>query len=242
MEFIKVKTRPFLPPQDDIYGLMEKYLPKLSDKDILVVTSKALSIHQGRCIKINAAADKKKLVINEAEKYIPGKRGEKSIFTIKNSTIVTAAGIDESNGNGYYILRPEKLEKSAEEICSYLKKKYALKNLGVIITDSVSSPLRYGATGVAIGFYGIKPLKDYRGDRDVFGRKFKFERANLVDPLAAASVLLMGEGKERIPMLIIRGADFINFKDRKMHSELFVPEKKDKFNSLLKIFKNKRKV
>ncbi|MDD4272080.1 MAG: coenzyme F420-0:L-glutamate ligase [Patescibacteria group bacterium] len=241
MEFIKVKTRAFLPPKDDIFKLFDKFLPSLKQGDILIVTSKILAIHQGRCVKISGKVDRQKLVMKEAEKYLPGnKKSDKPIFTIKNGTIVSSAGIDESNGNGYYILRPEKINQAAKEIRSYLKKKFKLNKLGVIITDSVSAPFHLGAMGSTVGFYGLEPLKDYRGTKDIFGRELKYERANLIDPLAALGVLMIGEGNERTPMLVIRGADFIKFSDKDNSKNFYVLGKEDKFFPILKIFKEKK--
>lgn len=236
MEFIKIKTRVFLPPKDDIYDLFDEYLPKLEEGDILLVTSKVLAIHQGRCAAISRT-DKEKLISQEAEYYL---RDKKRIFTIKNNTVVSSAGLDESNGNGYYILRPKKIRQAARELRVYLKKKFKLKKLGLIITDSVSAPLRLGAVGLSIGFCGLKPLKDYRGAKDIFGRRFRCERVNLVDPLAAIGVALIGEGNERTPFLIIRGSKFIEFTDKDTWNNLFISRKQDIFSKVLQAFKHNK--
>jgi coenzyme F420-0:L-glutamate ligase/coenzyme F420-1:gamma-L-glutamate ligase len=44
------------------------------------------------------------------------------------------------------------------------------------------------------------------GEKDLFGRAFKMTAVNLVDSLAAAGVLMMGEGDESRPMSVVRGA------------------------------------
>ena len=245
MRFIPVKTRPIMPPKDNIYPVLDKYLPSLNEGDIVIITSKILGIHQGRCVKINKDTrdEKDALVMKEADYYIPRKYvPHEYSLTIKDNTLVAAAGIDRSNGNGYYILWPKNTNKLLQEMCGYLKKKYCLKKLALIAIDSHSLPLRHGTTGVAMGFFGLKPLKDYRGAPDIFGRKLKVSRANIVDSLASISNLLMGESNETTPLLIIRGARFIEFSDVQTYRQLIMNNKQDFFYPLLKTFhKGKRK-
>src|SRR4051812_18591820 len=109
MELIKVKTRKFLPPQDNILEELDKRLPKLKEGDVLLIASKILAIHQGRCIKKirdpRNKIQKKQLVQAESDYSLPSYMVGKTeiVLTIKDYTLIPAAGIDESNGNGYYI-------------------------------------------------------------------------------------------------------------------------------------------
>jgi dihydrofolate synthase / folylpolyglutamate synthase len=48
---------------------------------------------------------------------------------MKDNTLIPSAGIDESNANGYYILRPKNIQKMTKEIWQYLKKKCKIKKL-----------------------------------------------------------------------------------------------------------------
>jgi len=187
---------------------------------------------------IDSIENKDELIKKEADIFIPRKEcpGEYVILTIKNNTLIPSAGIDESNANGYYILWPENPEGEAKKICKYLKKKFSLKNLAVIITDSHTIPMRYGVMGISIGFYGLNPLKDYRGKKDVFGRVIKMSQGNIVDALATMGVLSMGEGNEQKPIAIIRGADFVEFTEEEKHKELLIPTKEDIYYPLLKKF------
>src|SRR5690242_4080174 len=106
MQFIPVKTRPLLPPKDDIYPVFKKYMPKLKEGDIVVITSKVLAIHQGRCVKIvtDTAHEKNALIMQEADRYIPPERRPNQHWhlTMKDHTLIADAGIDKSNSNGYY--------------------------------------------------------------------------------------------------------------------------------------------
>jgi len=129
--------------------------------------------------------------------------------------LAAAAGIDESNGAGYYILWPKNPARSAEKIRKFLKKKFNLKNLGVIITDSKVTPLRRGVVGVAIAYSGFKPLKDYRGTKDLFGRKFEMETSDIPDSLATAAVFEMGEGAENTPVAVITDIPYLEFVEKR---------------------------
>lgn len=230
-ELISVRTRRAVPPRDDIYDILSR-LPKLKNGDVVFITSKILAIHQGHCVKLGA--DKKKLIRREAERILPG--GGEFVLTIKGSTLIPSAGIDESNGNGYYILWPKDVQKLLREIRAFLKKKYSIARLGVVATDSHTVPLRWGVVGTSIGGVGIEPLADHRGKKDVFGRKLRYTKVNIVDPLAALATLAMGESGERTPILIMRGAR-ATFSDNAKWSRLAVSAKKDLYYPLLKALK-----
>ncbi|MFH0821097.1 MAG: coenzyme F420-0:L-glutamate ligase, partial [Candidatus Peregrinibacteria bacterium] len=162
-------------------------------------------------------------------------------LTIKNYTLIADAGIDRSNANGYYVLWPKNLKSLIKQLRDYLKRKYHLKKLAVIVVDSHLMPLRAGTIGISTGFYGLKPLIDYRGTPDVFGRKLKYTRANIIDSLAAISSLLMGEGKEQTPMLVIRGANFVKFTEKDTARQLLIEPENDVYRPLLKIYRRNRR-
>lgn len=230
-----------MPPKDDIFKLIDRHLPKLREDDVLFITSKILGVHQGRTLKIQETRDKNQVIKQEADFSLPKHKlaGHDFILTIKDNTLIPTAGIDESNGNGYYILWPKNTQKLLKEIWQFLRKKYKIKNLGVVATDSHTIPLRWGTQGISIGFYGFKPLLDYRGKKDIFGRKLKFTQSNIVDSLSATAVLLMGEGSEKTPLLILRGAKFIKFTATDNYKKLVIDPKHDIYAPLLKPFRKK---
>lgn len=76
----------------------------------------------------------------------------------------------------------------AQSLRALLIKKYGLKKLGVLITDSRTTPLRLGITGVTLGYSGFNGLRSYIGRPDIFGRTFKMSRTNVADSLATAAV------------------------------------------------------
>jgi len=238
MRFIPVRTRKLLPPKDDVYSVLDESLPRLCEGDIVFITSKILAIHQGRCVKIGKNIDKRKLVLREADRYVENRAQYWDfILTIKDSTLIPSSGIDESNGNGYYILWPKRTNAFLKEIRAYLKKKYKLKNLAVVATDSHAVPLRWGISGISTGFYGLEPLRDKRGARDIFGRKLKYTRINIPDALAAMAVFIMGEAGERTPIIILRGMKGIQFTDKSTWHKVAIPPRKDLYAPILKEFR-----
>lgn len=233
-----IKTRKFMPPKDDLWELLNS-INKLKENSVVAITSKVVSIGEGRCIPIEQFPDKDKLVIKEADKYLPREAVPHGLImhTIKNNIFVASAGIDESNGNGYYILWPKDPQASAKQIWNYLRKKFQVKNIGVIITDSRLIPLKRGVLGIAIGYFGFKPLKDYRGKMDIFGREFKMETSNMPDSLATAAVIEMGEGDEQTPLATITDIPDTEFiktlpKEKKGEYLFKIPEREDIFYPL----------
>ncbi len=210
-----IKTRPLIPPKDDLLSVIkESFLKfKLKEKSVIVVTSKVVSIWQGRCIKIDKKINKDELTKKEADFYINrNKVSQKYVMlTIKNNILIPTSGIDESNANGYYILWPEEPFLAAKQIYNFIKKEYKLKEFGIIISDSHTTPLRSGIMGIGIAYYGFYPLRDYRNKKDIFGRELKMSQTNIVDSLSAAAVYTMGEGSEQTPIVVIEDAGDIKF-------------------------------
>jgi len=234
MHFIPIKTRPFLPPKDNLFKLFRQHLPPLKEKDILVITSKIVSIHQSRCIKITKNTTLKtkiKLIKQEADAYF--KNNPHSI-TLKDQTLTPYAGIDRSNANNHYILWPNKPHLQAKKIWHHLREKHHLKKLGIIITDSFCLPLRWGHLGISIGFYGFYPNKSYLGQKDIFGYKIIQANSNIVDALAALSTVIIGEGNEQTPLLIIRDFNKIKFTSKPTQQHLRIPKNQsDLYQSLI---------
>jgi F420-0:gamma-glutamyl ligase len=193
-----------------------------------------VAIHEGNCVPVEGI-DKKELVAKEAELCIPRSYWS-SPLTIKHSAFIGTAGIDESNADGHYILLPEAPFVSAKNIHTYLTERFDIKNIGVVITDSHSSPLRRGAMGVAIGWWGFKPTINHVGTPDLFGREFRIEVSNIADALAAGAGLVMGETDECQPVVIIRGTPSVTFIDTDTKDELFVPFEDDTFRVLYEDF------
>ena len=144
---------------------------------------------------------------------------------------MASAGIDESNANGKLILLPKDSFETAKILRNKLRKKYGVKDLGVLITDSRTMPLRAGITGVALGYAGFCGIKDYKNTPDIFGRKFKFSRVDIADSVATAAVLVMGEGREKQPLAIASNT-LIKFCDKVKRKELHIDIAEDMYGPL----------
>jgi F420-0:gamma-glutamyl ligase len=239
MQFIPVKTRKFLPPKDNLYALLDGHLPKLKEKDLVVITSKIVAISKGRTVPAKSMAQKIRLIKKEAEGYLPDNPHG---LTIKDLALLPYAGIDRSNANNHYVMLPKNPHQQAKKICAYLIKKHGIKNMGVIIIDSFCLPLRWGHYGISLGFYGFHPNKSYVGQNDIFNKKIIAGTSNYVDALSALAGVIMGEGNEQTPLLIIRGAQFIKFTNKDTLKEIAIPGsgRPDFYSSLLKVFKRKK--
>ncbi|MBI2551367.1 coenzyme F420-0:L-glutamate ligase [Candidatus Uhrbacteria bacterium] len=206
---------------------ISKIIPVLRNSDILVITSKIVALSQGRIVE-NGPGRKSNVIREESEQVIKTKW---CYLTLKDGHWCPNAGVDESNARGKLILWPTDSYLVAAEMRKTLMKKFKLKKLGILITDSRTFPLRSGVTGVALGYAGFKGLRDYRGKRDLFKRKLIMTQTNVADSLATAAVLLMGEGNERQPLCLIKEAPvvFTSMIDRK---ELRIEAEEDMYRPM----------
>lgn len=206
------KTKVLNPPQDNLLLAIGKAIDYIKNKSIIVISSKVVSIWQGRCLPVNSI-DKDELIKKEADYYLPRDFTPHGwvMHTLKDGLLIPTAGVDLSNGDNYYILWPQNPMKAAEEIRKYLKKKFRVKNLGVMIIDSHSIAGHRGLTGLSLGFAGFEPLRDYRGKKDLFGKILEISMTNIADCLANAANVVMGEGAEQTPVAIISDIPFIKF-------------------------------
>ncbi len=213
----KVKTG------DDVYKVLDKYLPILSENSIVAITSKIISITQGDVIPVEKVADKDEFIKKEADSYVeapvPTPYG-KVFLTRKNGHIVFTAGIDESNADNNYILWPKNLQEKTNKIWEYLRKKHNIKNLGVIVTDSRFNPGRTGTLGFGMSWCGFEAVNDHVGEKDIFGREIEWIKVNVIDSLGTTAALIMGEANEQTPLSVFTDLPFIKFQNR-------VPNKKE---------------
>jgi len=233
-----IKTEKILPGTSTIFEILDKYIKNLNEKSIVAIASKIVAICEGRVVKKTSDEQKDVLTKQEAEFYLPREYNQYGfMITINENIMVASAGVDESNGNGYYVLWPSNPQKGANEVREYLAKKFNLSEVGVVITDSKLTPLRWGVTGVAVAHSGFTALKNYIGTPDIFGRLMQAEKSNIADSLATAAVVEMGEGNEQQPLAIIDDLKFVEFQKRNPTEEelnnLKIALKDDVYASLL---------
>lgn len=219
--------------------LLDQFLPALKEKDVVVITSKIVAIHQGRFVPAKSMKQKLALIKQEADGVIPG---QPHGLTLKGTVLTPYAGIDRTNSNNHYILWPGRPYQTARKIWLHLKQRRCLKKLGVIISDSFCLPLRWGHMGISIGFWGFHPNRSYTGSKDIFGNKIIAGNSNLVDALSSLSGAVMGEGREQTPLLIIRGFNRLKFTSLPARQELLAGPKKDMYSPLLRLFRTPKRI
>lgn len=246
MQIKTIKTRKLVPPQDDLYSAIRGSIKELREKSIVVVTSKVVAIHQGRCIKIESGVERDKLTEQEADWYVRRDivPGEHLLFSIKNNTLIASAGIDKSNAKGYFVLWPEKMDQVVIELHEWFRKEYGVREIGVMITDSHVMPLRRGVIGTSLAQYGFNPLRDYRGKPDIFGEPLKVTITNVAEALAAAAVVVMGEASEQTPLAVVTDVPWVEFTDDpevcKGIPSMKIPIEEDLFGPMLRGVKWKK--
>lgn len=210
-----IKTDKILPGAQDIFAILDKAIIELGERSVIVITSKILALCENR-VEPTEGTDKEALIKRESDYYLPSSISRYGYhFTITRKTLISVAGIDESNSGGdYYVLWPKDPQKSANDIRRYMMSKFGLKELGVIITDSTSMPMRRGTLGIPIGYSGFKATNNYVGTPDLFGRDFTVSHGGIAIGLAAAGVVAMGEGTEQTPIAIIEDFPLVRFQDR----------------------------
>ena len=239
IEILPVKTRIVNPPKDEIWDIVDQL--EVKDGDIVFITSKIMAIHQGRTVK-KTDITKEALIEQEADRALsyPNPYDDYNMnltLTDAHGVLIPAAGIDESNANGYYILWPEDIDEFCRDIRKRLIDKYKLRRLGVVATDSHTTPLRWGVTGITIGLAGVQPLRDIRGEQDLFGREMHVTQVDLIDPLAAMAVKAMGESSEGTPIVIMRGDLGIHFSSKASMENFKIEPELDLYRPLLDAMK-----
>jgi putative folate metabolism gamma-glutamate ligase len=214
---------------DNLYKILDDYLQTIGEKTIVVITSKIISLCQKNIVENYGRVAKVDLIKKEADWYFIDEQLVQFgtvIPTIKNNILIANAGIDESNADGVFVFWPKNIDQVTETIWEYLRQKHNVSELGVLVTDSCLSPMRYGTHGVGISWCGFDALTDYRKTPDIFGRDLRMTLKNNVDGFSSAAVVVMGEGSEQTPLATITDIPFVVFQDR-------VPTKKEREKMLI---------
>ncbi len=226
MKITPVKTKVFETCQN-LPAFIAEHLPSVKEGSIIAVSSKVAGLWEGRTAPLK---DKEKLIKKESSFAL---KTALCYFTIKDGMVMTNAGIDESNIKGQLALLPKDSYKTAEKLRKELCKIYGVKKLGIILTDSMILPLRAGIITAAVAYSGFCGVKDYRGKKDIYGRKLKMTLVDIADTLAASAGLMMGEGKEQTPIAVIEDAP-VKFTSKSRRGEIQYPLKDDLYYPFFK--------
>lgn len=229
---ISIEAVPNIPQierNDDLGEVLIRALEEsgihLSENDILCVASKVVSITEGREIDLSQVQTSDKA--QEIHKRVPRKdprtiqlmieatghpdgsglvvTGNHIAGRLPNGLKLTSAGIDKKGENEVYLL-PENPDNSAKIIGRKILEATSV-NVGVIITDSDGREDKKGSTQIAIGVYGVPPLRVTESKTDD-EHKVDISEETLCDMLAASAALIMGQRGTNKPVVLIRGVDF----------------------------------
>jgi coenzyme F420-0:L-glutamate ligase / coenzyme F420-1:gamma-L-glutamate ligase len=214
---------------------------KFRSGDIIVISSKYVSMSEGLLLKLDKIKVSKKartiaakfemdpkiaeITLRESDYILGGIPG--FLLSVRDGMIAPNAGIDKSNvPPGFVIPYPNDAFKTAEN----LRLKFLLNcmiHVGIVIADSRLMPTRIGTVGVAIACSGFEPVEDERGKKDLFGNVLRVTLRAVADGLAATGVAIMGEGRESIPAVVVRGFKVIPTDRRLSKYDLAIDPKQD---------------
>jgi coenzyme F420-0:L-glutamate ligase/coenzyme F420-1:gamma-L-glutamate ligase len=221
---------PNVQPGDDIANLILAALARaeltLQAGDVLVVTQKIVSKAEGRAMHLSdvipspqarelAEATGKdprlvEVILRESRGVIR-QRGPVLITETRHGWICANAGVDRSNIAGpegeSALPLPLDPDDSARRIRAALMTATDA-DIAVIITDTHGRAWREGTVNLALGVAGMLPIADLRGQPDMFGYTLRVTTVARADELAAAAGLITGQAAERLPVVLIRGADY----------------------------------
>jgi len=254
VNIIGLENFPLINAGDDLAKIIVETAAKnnvqIENGDIIVVSQKIVSKAEGRVVKISISqitpsekalklAEKVRrdpklmeLVLKETKRVIKASP-EILIVEDKRGLICINAGVDKSNvPRDSYSLLPENPDKSARKIRERIAKLTG-KNISVVICDTFSRPFRRGQVEFAIGIAGIKPFKDYRGQRDLYNNLLKVKNVAIIDEIACAAELVMGQAREAIPVAIIKNLKRAETSEKSSIEELAISCKEDLFRGTL---------
>jgi coenzyme F420-0:L-glutamate ligase / coenzyme F420-1:gamma-L-glutamate ligase len=248
VKVIAVEGLPLIEKGDNIGKLIveaaKNHNTPIQENDVIVVTHVAVSKAEGNVINLDKVVPSEKaleiaqktskdpalveVILRETKDIV--RIGSNSIIVeTKNGIICANAGVDRSNilGERNVAPLPEDPNVSARKIRQEINRLTGLK-VAVIVSDTHGRPFRMGEINVAIGAAGIKPIRDRRGEKDLFGYVLRIKQTAIADELASAAELVIGQASEGIPAAIIRGYSY-KTAENVAATELTRPKEKDLF-------------
>jgi len=242
LEIIPIHIKKEISTEDKLHELiLSSTKEKIVDGDILVISQKIISKHEGRVVNLDEVIPSNlalgiaseynkdpKLVeaILSESKRIVRMENEILIVETNHGFICANAGVDESNTEaGYATLLPLDSDKSAESIRQKIQDK-TKKKIAVLVSDTFGRAFRMGQTDSAIGISGMEPILDYEGTKDSFGKILRVTAIAIADEICSAAELVMGKTLN-CPVVIVR-----NYKYNESSSNIksiIRPENEDLF-------------
>jgi coenzyme F420-0:L-glutamate ligase/coenzyme F420-1:gamma-L-glutamate ligase len=248
IEIIAVENLPLITKGDNLAELIcnaaRKQDMSIRESDVIVITHVAVSKAEGNVVNLDEVSpseqakeiarqtkkepDLVEVILRETKEIV--RIGPNSLITeTKNGIVCANAGVDRSNVEGQrnVVLLPKSPDASAQKIRQEIKRLTGC-GVAVIVSDTHGRPFRMGEINVAVGVAGIKPIRDRRGEKDLFGYVLRIKQTAVVDELASAAELVIGQANEGIPVAIIRGYEYQETENASA-TELTRPKEKDLF-------------
>jgi len=253
ISIVSLESFPLVKTGDNLARLIVETMKRegvsISNRDVIAIAQKVVSKAEGRIVRLRDVNPSEKakeiaqktfkdsrlveLILRETGKIV---KAATQIFIVenRNGLVSINAGIDKSNVKGAdaYALLPLDPDESARRISSEIAKLTG-KKVGVVICDTYSRPFRRAQVEFAIGVAGIDPFKDYRGHRDLFGYVLKVKKVALADEIASAAELAMGQGKEAVPVVIIKNLGRVEWTEKTSANDLLISKEEDLFTGTL---------
>jgi coenzyme F420-0:L-glutamate ligase / coenzyme F420-1:gamma-L-glutamate ligase len=197
-----------VPRGGDVFVLAQKIVSKAEGRMVDLATVEP----SARAIKLAVTVQKDprlvELILSESVRVVRTRPGL-LIVEHRLGFVMANAGVDQSNlaspdDPQHALLLPLDPDGSAARLRARLSERFGVP-VAVIINDSFGRAWRRGTCGVAIGAAGLPSLMDLRGSPDLFGRELQVSVTGHADEIAAAASLVMGQGAEGQPVVVVRG-------------------------------------
>lgn len=248
VQVVGVKGLPIIKEGDDIARLVcraaEQQRTPIQNGDIIVITHVFASRAEGSVVNLDTIVPSEfaknwaqkfdkdpalvEVVLRESRRIVRMDDG-KLITETKHGFTCANSGVDRSNvlGERNVALLPKNPDSAARKIRRRIKKLTG-NDVAVIISDTHGRPLRQGEINVAVGVAGINPIRDRRGETDLFGYVLRIKRTAIADELASAAELVIGQANEGIPVAIIRGYPYL-ISEKGKATQLIRPKRENLF-------------
>lgn len=248
IEIFAVTGLPVVNKGDDLASLIcqaaEKQGTPVQNGDVIIITHVVVSRAEGNVVNLETVTPSEfaksvakrtdkdprlvEVILRESRRIVR-MNDEKLITETKQGVICANSGIDRSNvpGDSNVALLPENADRSAQMIRQKIRE-LTQKDVAVVVSDTHGRPLRLGEINIALGIAGFEPLRDRRGEKDLFGYTIKVKRTAIADELASAAELVIGQTNEGIPVAIIRGYPYPK-SEKANATKLIRPREKDLF-------------
>jgi coenzyme F420-0:L-glutamate ligase/coenzyme F420-1:gamma-L-glutamate ligase len=248
VQVIPITGLPLIQPGDHlgkmIFESAKKQGTPIQPHDVIVVTHVVVSKSEGNIVNLDTVKPSERalqmakqtnkdpalveVILQETKEIV--RVGQNSIITENiNGCICANAGVDRSNvaGDRNVVPLPKEPNVSAAGIRKEILHLSGVSEVAVIVSDTHGRPFRNGEINIAVGYAGFKPIRDRRGEKDLFGYTLRIKQTAIADELASAAELVIGQADEGIPAAIVRGYNYTS--DEAQTTQLIRAKGKDLF-------------